>query len=151
VGFCMSVNQVAKKKRGRPSKKIDVAKVIELVKSGKKDKVIAEEMGVSVRKLRSFRKENGILPAVGHGGVRPGAGWKRRSDGVYAFMERQQAIDSKVNSMDAGLRVGKHGLYDGHCLKWAGSAFKFDRDLKQYVCIQQGFGLPAVIRQRSFR
>jgi len=50
----MSFNQVAKKKRGRPSKKLDMARVVELVKSGKKDQEIAEEMGVSVRKLRSF-------------------------------------------------------------------------------------------------
>jgi len=144
----MSFNQVAKKKkRGRPSKTLDMATVIELVKDGRKDQEIAEEMGVSVRKLRSFRKENGIPPAAGHGGARRGAGRKRHSGGVYAFMERQQAIDSRVNSIDAGLRVGRHGMYDDHWLKWAGSVFKFDQDLNQYVCIEQGFGLLAVIRR----
>jgi len=146
----MSCNQVAKKKRGRPSKKLDMAKVVELVKGGKKDQEIAEEMGVSVRTLRSFRKEKGISPGGGHGGARPRARRKRHLGGVLAYMERQQAIDSRINSIDAGLPVGKHGMYYDHWLKWADSAFKFDRDLRQYVCIEQGFGLPTVIRQRGF-
>jgi hypothetical protein len=147
----MPVNQAAKKKRGRPSKKLDMAKVIELVKKGKKDQEIADELGVSVRKLRSFRKENGILPAVRHGGARPGAGRKRRVGGVLAYMKRQQAVDSLVNSIDAGIRVGRFSIYDSHLLKWASSAFKFDWDRKQYVGIEQGLGLPAAIRQRSFK
>ena len=137
----MSFNQAAIKKRGRPQKIIDLVKVLELEKDGKTDQEIAEEMVVSVRKLRSFRKENGIQPAAGHGGVRQGAGRKSFSDG---YMMRQQAIDARINSIDAGLRMGRC-LFNDQWLRWAADAFKYDQDLGQYIS-KAGCSIPAVIK-----
>ena len=147
-GFVCTVNQAAKNNKcGRPGKKLDLARVLELVKSGKKDQEMAEEMGVSVRKVRSFRKEYGIAPVVGHGGARRGVGRKKFSAGPNdAYMMRQQAIDARVNSIDAGLRMGKLGMYESHWLKWAGSAFEYNKDQKQYVSKLQGFGIPGTIK-----
>lgn len=145
----MSSNQAAKKKRGRPRKKIDPARVSELVRAGKTDQEIAGELDVSVRTFRTFRKEHGIPPAKGHGGTRPGAGRKKTTGSPYdLFMERQQAIDARVNSIDAGLRVGRDWLYGDHWLKWAGSAFKYDKGLGRYASKIAGFGIPIAIGQR---
>ena len=146
----MSLNQAAKKKCGRPKKNIDLSRVIELMKKGKTDQEIAVELGVSVRTFRTFRKEYGIPPTVGHGGARQGAGRKKITGGPYdPYMERQQAIDARVNSIDARLRVGKRDIYDAQWLKWAGSAYEFNQGQKQYVCNIHGFGLPAAIRQKG--
>ena len=141
----MSSNQAAEKKRGRPQKNIDKVRVLELEKAGKTDQEIAEEMRVSVRKLRSFRKENGIQPATGHGGARRGAGRKSFSGSSYdAYMEHQQAIDARVNSIEAGLRTGKFDLSNDQWLRWAASAFEYDQGLGQYTS-KAGCGIPAVI------
>ncbi len=148
--LCMSSNQAAIKKRGRPQKNIDPASVLELVRAGKTDQEIAGELDVSVRTFRAFRKEHGIPSAKGHGGARLGAGRKKFTGGPYdPYMERQQAIDVKVNSIDAGLRVGRDCLYGNHWLKWAGSAFEYDKDLGHYVSKILGFGIPAVVKQRG--
>jgi hypothetical protein len=146
----MSLNQVAKKKCGRPQKNIDMTKVLELVKAGKTDQEIVCELDVSARSFRTFRKKHGISSAAGHGGTRRGAGRKKfTGDPGDEYMRRQQAIDAKVNSLDAGLRIGRLGIHNDQWLKWAGSAFEFDYDLRQYVCKLAGFGIPAVIRQKG--
>ena len=147
----MTFNQVATNKRGRPQKNIDLAGVLELVKAGKTDQEIAVKLDVSVRTLRTFRKKNGISPSAGHGGVRRGAGRKIFTGGPGdEYIKRQQAIDAKVNSIDAGLRIGRRDIYNNNqWLKWASSAFEFDHDRRQYICRSPGFGIPAAIRQRG--
>lgn len=125
----MSSNQVAINKRGRPQKNIELAKVIELVKAGKADQETVGELDVSVRTFRTFRKNHGISPAAGHGGTRRGAGRKKFTYCPDEYMERQQAIDARVNSIDAGIRIGKCGIYDDHWLKWASSAFEYDHEI----------------------
>lgn len=146
----MSFIQVAKKKCGRPQKNIDITKVLKLVKEGKTEQEIACELKVSVRTFRNFRKKHGISPAVGHGGTRRGVGRKRVTGGPGdECMKRQQAIDARVNSIDVGLRIGKRDIYNDQWLKWAGSAFEFDYDQRQYISKSPGFGIPTAIRQRG--
>lgn len=124
--------------------------MLELVSAEKTDQEIAGELGVSVRTLRTFRKEHGILSAIGHGGARRGAGKKRISGGPYEpYMERQQAIDARVNSVDARLRVGRDCLCSDQWLRWAGSAFEYDKGMGRYVSRIAGFGIPAVVRQQG--
>ena len=147
----MSLNQVAINKRGRPQKNIELAKVIELVKTGRTDQEIACDLDVSVRTLRTFRKKHGIPPATGHGGTRQGAGRKKSTDCPDGYMERQQAIDARVNSIDAGIRVGKCGIHNDQWLQWAGSAYEFDHNRRQYICRSPGFGIPMAIRQREVK
>ncbi|WP_027364304.1 helix-turn-helix transcriptional regulator [Desulfotruncus alcoholivorax] len=143
----MPHNQAAKKKRGRPQKNIDLARVFELLQAGKTDREIAAELDVSVRTFRSFRKKYNIPPAAGHGGARRGAGRKKFTCGTYdPYMERQQAIDAKVNSIDAGLRVGKRGIYKDGWLRLAGSAYEYDKSLGQYTSKIPGCGIPAAIK-----
>ncbi|WP_449240375.1 DNA-binding protein [Desulfoscipio gibsoniae] len=150
VELRMSLNQAAIKKRGRPKKNIDSARVLALVAAGKTDHEIAGELDLSVRTLRAFRKEHGISSAIGHGGARRGAGRKKFTSGPYdPYMERQQAIDARVNSVDARLRVGRDCLCGDQWLKWAGSAFEYNRSLGRYVSKIAGFGVPAVVRQRG--
>jgi len=48
----MSLNQDAIKKRGRPRKNINLARVLELVRAGKTDQGIAGKLNVSVRTFR---------------------------------------------------------------------------------------------------
>ncbi|BAF58346.1 hypothetical protein PTH_0165 [Pelotomaculum thermopropionicum SI] len=145
----MSSNQAATKKRGRPKKNIDLVRVLELERAGKTDQEIAGELGVSVRTFRSFRKKHGIAPAAGWGGARRGAGRKEFSGGSHdesdAYMERQQAIDARVNSIDAGLRAGRFNLTFDQWLKWAGSVFKYSKERGVYTS-EEGLGIPAVIR-----
>ena len=113
------------------------------------DREIAGELGVSVRTFRSFRKKYGIAPAAGWGGARRRAGRKEFSGGSHdvdnAYMERQQAIDARVNSIDAGLRIGRFNLAFEHWLKWAGSAFSYSKERGVYTS-EEGLGIPAVIR-----
>jgi len=149
VKLCMSSNQAATKKRGRPQKNIDPASVLEPVKAGKTDQEIASELDVSVRTLRTFRKEQNISSARGHGGIRPGAGRKKFTGGPYdPYMERQQATDARVNSIDAGLRVGGC-LYGDQWLRWAASAYEYDKGLGLYVSKVKGCGIPKFIRQQG--
>jgi len=149
VKLCMPNNQAAKKKCGRPQKNIDLVRVFELLQAGKTDREIADELNVSVRTFRGFRKKHNIPPAAGHGGARQGAGRKKITGGPYdPYMERQQAIDVKANSIDAGLRVGKRGIYKDGWLRWAGSAFEYDKSLGQYTSKISGCGIPAAIKAR---
>jgi len=124
-------NQAAKKKRGRPQKNIDLVMVLELEKTEKTDSEIADELGVSVRTFRMFRKEHGIAPAVGHGGARRGAGrksvagpktrtpWRGKANWPAAVAATRRTISSR----DAALWCGQEyeyvspGLYrfdEGH-------------------------------------
>jgi len=146
VKLRMPLNQDVKKKRGRPSKNIDLARVLELEKTGKTDSEIAGELGVSVRTFRSFRKKHGIAPGAGWGGSRRGAGRKRLDDDSYGelFMERQQAIDARVNSFDAGIRTGRFNLTFEQWLRWAGSVFRYSKERGVYTS-EAGLGIPAVI------
>ena len=147
----MSSNQAAIKKRGRPGKSIDLTKVLELEKARKADQEIADELGVSVRTFRTFRKEHGISPAVGHGGVRQGAGRKSFSGGLCGdgYMMRQQVIDARANTIDAGLRMGgKFTLSNEQWLKWAGSAFKYNKEQGVYTS-GAGLGIPTLISYKG--
>lgn len=143
--LCMSFNQAAIRKRGRPQKNIDLTSVLEMEKAGKTDQEIAGELSVSVRTFRTFRKEHDIAPAAGHGGKRQGAGSKKFTGGPREpYMERQQAIDTRVNSIDAGLRIGRLSLSNDQWLKWARSVFKYNKEQGVYTS-EAGLGIPAVI------
>lgn len=140
---CMPFNQAAIKKRGRPQKNIDLDRVLELGKAGKADQEIADELGVSVRTFRTFRKEHCIPPAVGHGGARQGAGRKKFDSDPSEYMERQQVIDAKINSIDAGLRT-RASMNKKQWFKWARSVFKYDKEQGVYTS-EAGYGIPSRI------
>ena len=103
------------------------------------DREVAERLGTSVRTVIRLRERYDI--SASRGGKRVGAGRKPGQShqshitdpkklqemAELAAMREQQIIDARVNSIDARVRTTRIMASDFDLLRWAPSAFVFDR------------------------
>lgn len=107
------------------------------------DKEAANVLQISIRTLKTYQKTYGIGSAARHGGRRDGAGKKPTTSPerfaellAVSSMAEQQVIDARVNSFDARVRTNR-GISSMDLLRWAGSAFKYNRT-KTSMVVKKG-------------
>jgi DNA-binding CsgD family transcriptional regulator len=126
--------------RGRPrkfSQNTDTEMLVKMVDDGKTDKEIAVVMNISERTVVRYRLSAGKIRK--RGGIRLGAGRKRKSD----EMLRQQAIDCRVNSFEVGL--GKKKISDEDWIRWTPDAFSYRMGIYVRRGDVPGTGVPACL------